>query len=82
MDNIIESNSRGECSSTEEEVELLARIIDDERVARKEIPKILGKSYRQCFDDDDFNKVKKLWRVGIYSKVSAFILKKKTDEKQ
>ena len=82
MDNIIESNSRGECSSTEEEVELLARIIDDERVARKEIPKILGKSYRQCFDDDDFNKVKKLRRVGIYSKVSAFMLKKKTDEKQ
>lgn len=76
LGNIIESNKRGECSSTEEEVEMLSRMVDDERLARTEVPKVLGKSYRQCFDDDDFGKIKKLRRVGIYSKISTMLLLK------
>lgn len=73
--NMIAENKQGKCASTEEEVELLARILDDERLKRTEVPKVLGKSYRQCFDNDDFDKVKKLRHVGIYSKVSALLFK-------
>lgn len=50
-------------------------MVDDERVSRAEVPKILGKSYRECNEDDDFEKIRKLRRVGIYSKVSTLIKK-------
>lgn len=75
VDDMITANKQGRCSSTEEEVEMLSRIADDERLTRKEVPKVLGKSYRQCFENDDFDKVKKLRHVGIYSKVSTMLYK-------
>lgn len=67
-------NKTNKCQGTEEEVELLARACDDERVSRTDVPKILGKSYRQSFEDDDFDRVKRLKHVGIYSKISALLL--------
>lgn len=73
VDSIIRANKRSECEATQKEVEMLARCVDDERVSRTDIPKILGKSYRQCFDEEDFEQVRKLKRVGIYSKVSALL---------
>lgn len=73
VDSIIRANKRNECEATKKEVEMLARCVDDERVSRTDIPKILGKSYRECNDDDDFGNIKKLGRVGIYSKVSALL---------
>lgn len=76
VDNTIKANLRNECAGTEEEVELLSRACDDERVSRTDVPKILGKSYRQAYEDDAFEKVKRLKHVGIYSKVSALLLKK------
>ena len=60
VDSIIKLNKRGECSATNKEVEMLARCVDDERVSRTVIPKILGKSYRQTNEDEDFEHVKKL----------------------
>lgn len=74
---MIDSNMRGECEATESEVELLSRMVDDERIGRHEIPKLLGKSYRQCNDDGTFDNIKKLRHVGIYSKVSALLFKSK-----
>lgn len=71
----INANKRGECRSTEYECQMLARLCDDERVQRVDVPKMLGKSYRQCNDDGDFDKIKKLRHVGIYSKVSALLFK-------
>lgn len=71
----IKANERGECKATEEEVELLARMVNEERVQRKEIPHMLGKSYRQCVDDEDFYEIKKLPYVGTYSKVSVLLHK-------
>ena len=68
---LIADNKAGKCVATEEEVKLLSRAIDDERVARKDVPKMLGKSYRQCFEDNDFDNIEKLKHVGIYSNVSA-----------
>ena len=80
----IRANATGECSASEHEVMALSRFVDDERISRIDIPKILDKSYRQCFDDGDFENVRKLKRVGIYSKVSALLYadKKKNKKKR
>lgn len=71
LNSIIAMNKRQECVGTEQEVQMLSRMVDDERVARKDVPKMLGKSYRQCFEGNDFDNIEKLKHVGIYSKVSA-----------
>ena len=75
VDSIIRANKRNECEATQKEVELLSRACDDERLSRKEVPEILGKSYRQTNEDGDFERIKKLRHQGIYSKVSALLYK-------
>ena len=75
VDDTIKANSRGKCVGTEAECEMLARMCDDERVSRTEVPRILGKSYRQSYEDGDFDFIKKLKHQGIYSKVSALLFK-------
>lgn len=82
VDAIIRANKRNECEATEKEVSMLSRLVDDERVSRKDIPEIVGKSYRQCYDDGTFDKIKTLKRVGIYSKVSALLYKNKDNGNQ
>lgn len=62
--NLIEANRREECEATEREVK-----------ARSDIPNLLGKSYRQCCEDGDFDKIERLKRVCIYSKVNALLWK-------
>jgi hypothetical protein len=81
VDGIIRANRKGECSGTEHEVQMLSRMVDDERVSRDDIPKILGKSYRQSNEDGDFERIKKLKHQGIYSKVSALLYKSKRNER-
>ena len=76
LDNLIEENKRGECSATEEECRMLTRLCDDERVTRHDIPKIIGKSYRNCVEKEIFEKLKTLKRVGIYDKISVLLFKK------
>ena len=73
----LRANKRNECEATNNEVEMLARCVDDERISRTDIPKLLGESYRQSESNGVFNKIKKLKRVGIYSKVSALVYKNK-----
>lgn len=75
VDSIICANKRNECEATQKEVEMLSRCVDDERVSRTDVPKILGKSYRQSNEDGDFERIKKLKRQGIYSKISALLYK-------
>lgn len=77
VDGLIEQNRRKECEATRNEVELLSRAVDDERLSRGEISEILGKSYRKCVKDGDFDCIKKLKRVGIYSKISVLLHKNK-----
>lgn len=77
VDSIIRANRRKECEATNKEVEMLARCVDDERISRTDIPKLLGESYRQSESSGVFDKIKKLRRVGIYSKVSALLFKSK-----
>lgn len=77
LDNLIEENKRGECSATEEECRMLTRLCDDERVTRKDIPKIIGKSYRNCVENQVFERLETLKRVGIYDKISVLLFKKR-----
>lgn len=77
LSEIITANRRGECEATEKEVTMLSRLCDDERIARKDIPALIGKSYRECESDGTFNRIKTLKRVGIYGKVSAMLEKER-----
>ena len=74
---IIRENKRGECAATKNEVRMLARMVDDERVLRKDVPKVVGKSYRECVDENVFDKIDTLKRQGIYSRLSALLFKEK-----
>lgn len=74
IDDTIELNKQDKCHGTEEECKLMARILDEERLERKDVPTLLGKSYRKCNEDGTFKAIKTLHRVGIYSKVSALLL--------
>ena len=82
VDSIIRANRRKECEATQKDVELLSRACDDERISRNDIPKLLGESYRQSENSGVFDRIKKLKRVGIYSKVSALIYKNKRNENE
>ena len=74
VDAIIRANKKKECEATRKEVEMLARCVDDERISRTDIPKLLGESYRQSESCGVFGKIKKLKRVGIYSKIGAILI--------
>ena len=80
VDSIIRANKRNECEATEKEVRMLSRLVNDERLSRKDIPKVVGKSYRQCCENGVFDKIKTLKRVGIYSKVGALLFKERVKE--
>jgi hypothetical protein len=70
---LIVANANGTCFATEREVEMLSRMVDDERVSRVDVANILDKSYRYCNENGIFDKIKKLSHTGIYSKVSALL---------
>lgn len=81
LNNLISMNKRRECVGTEREVQMLSRMVNDERVTRTDVPKMLGKSYRQSVDDDDFSRIRHLPRLGTYFKLDALILKDKQKRK-
>ena len=73
LDNVIKENKKGNCKSTYYECEMLSRMVNEERINRTDIPKIVEKSYRHCIEDNIFDKVKKLPNIGIYSKLSVLL---------
>ena len=77
---MIRENKRGECEATKNEVLMLERMVDEERVSRKDIPSIVGKSYRQCVDENVFDKIDTLKRQGIYSRLYALLMAYKNKE--
>lgn len=81
VDAIIRANRKGECSGTEHEVQMLSRMVDDERISRNDIPKLLGESYRKVESDGVFDRIKRLRHVGTYSKISALLYKSKRNER-
>lgn len=74
VDDMVKANLENKCKGTREEVELLSRACDDERLTRVEVAKTLGKSYRKANEDMDFDRIKKLKHQGIYSKIGALLL--------
>ena len=82
VDGLIRLNRQKKCEATQHEVELLGRAVDDERISRTDVPKILDKSYRQANEDGDFERIKKLKHQGIYSKVSALLFAAKQKEEK
>ena len=70
---IIKANKRKECAATKDECHMLARMVDEERIARKDIPLLFGVSYRKAEENDLFARVDKLGASGTYSRVSAII---------
>ena len=78
----IKANRRHECEATKKEVEMLSRLCNDERVTRTDVPKMLGKSYRQSVDDDDFSRIRHLPRLGTYLKLDALLLKNEQRKKK
>ena len=82
VDGLIRLNRQKKCEATNREVEMLSRMVDDERISRTDIPKLLGESYRKSDGDGVFDKIKKLRHVGIYSKVSALVYKNKRNENE
>jgi ribosome assembly protein YihI (activator of Der GTPase) len=79
VDSIIRANKRKECEATKHEVELLSRACNDERLSRIDVAKTIGKSYRQAYEDGDFDRIKRLRHQGIFSKVSAILLGKELE---
>lgn len=77
LNELIKKNKRKECVATEAECMMLARMCDEERIGRTDVPQVLGKSYRRCVEDGDFDDIKQLPRMGTYSKVSAILHKTK-----
>jgi hypothetical protein len=75
LETTIEANRNGECKATTAEVDMLSRMVDEERISRHEIPQMLGISYRQCNDKDYFAKIRKLRHVGVYNRNDAIILR-------
>lgn len=82
LDGLIRANERKTCVATEKEVTMLSRLCNDERIARMDIHKMLGISYRECNENGAFDKIKKLPHVGTYSKVSAELFGEELKEKK
>jgi len=82
VDETIRANRRRECEATKKEVEMLSRLCNDERIERNDVPKVLGKSYRQSVEDDDFSHIRKLPRLGTYLKLDALLLKERRKTKK
>ena len=82
VDETITANKENRCAATKDEVRMLSRLCDDADVRRADIPEILGKSYRQCVEDEDFDSLKTTRRHGIYDKVSVLLLAMKLKKKR
>lgn len=75
LDAVIKANRKNECEATEKEVRMLSRMCDDASVNRAQVPELLGKSYRRCVEDGDFERLRTNRRNrGIYDKVSVSLL--------
>lgn len=71
----IEKNEKGECIATKEQVDLLAKMCDDDRIRRDEIPQHAGISYRSCMLIDLFSRIRKFKDRGAYSKIDVMLFK-------
>lgn len=76
---MLKSNIKGECIASKDDVELLAKIVEDDCIKVKDIPKLLGVSYRHIVDNNI--KFKKLEDRGHISKVDVLLIKERLKDK-
>lgn len=82
LDTTIADNRARRCEATEKEVRMLSRLCDDANIKRSEVPDILGKSYRRCVDDNDFERIRtNASNRAIYDKVSTMLLAGKLNKR-
>ena len=74
LDALIRENKAERCAATEKEVRMLSRLCDDDGVKRVDVPEMMGKSYRRCVEDGDFDKIRRTDCRGTYDKVSTLLL--------
>lgn len=79
---VIKRNKRGECEATRREADMLARLVDDDRIKRKEIPQALGVSYREMLDKDLLSSIRKMEDKGSYSKLDTLKVREMMDIKK
>ena len=72
-DAMIQANKDEQCSATEQEVEMLSRCVGENRLSRVDVAKVLRMSYRKANNACVFDKIKKLPRVGVYSRGSTLL---------
>lgn len=83
VEDTITAAKENRCAPTEDECEMLARCVDEERIHCLDVPKFLGISYRAAFEGGILENIKKLPRVGIYSKTDVIAkYKQMKDEKK
>lgn len=82
IDTTIRQNEEGTCVATKDQVDLLAKMCDDDRIRRDEIPKHAGISYRSCMLIDLFSKIRKFKNRGAYSKIDAMLFKEEQREER
>lgn len=75
VNDTIEKNEKGQCIATKEQVDLLSKMCDDDKIRRDEIPQYAGISYRQCVLIDIFPFIRKFENKGQYSKIDAMLFK-------
>ena len=76
IDGLRRDSIRGTCVADEGEVRLLSNALGEGTIKRREIPKKLGISYRQCIKEGIFKKIKKTRKVGIYDRISVSLFKR------
>lgn len=80
---VLRENRAKRCEATKNEVRMLSQLCDDANVKRTDVPKILGKSYRYCVDENIFDRIRtNTANRAIYDKVSVLLLSGKLNKKK
>ena len=77
IDKLIKDNEQGRCVADKEQVDKLARILDEDRIKYYDIPEKLGMSKRKLEDDGLRKSIRKLDEQGQFSKTDTILLKEK-----
>lgn len=77
VERTLSENKSGRCAATDEQVDMLSRMLDEERIDRRDVPRELGLSYRFCVENGVFERLRKLLHLGTYSRTDTAVMKNK-----
>lgn len=81
IEQIIKDNEQGRCVADKEQVDKLARILDEDRIKYYDIPNKLGVSKRKL-EEGLRKSIRKLDEQGQFSKTDTILLKEKIKEEK